>query len=183
MKHSLNIGLLKNIPENKKLTQRGRLLRSLIETIIELKRYPSDDDLKLISLNRISFPDYKSFETLGSQQERIEALKSFCIQFSLNEIIPFCSLERVNSTTNGSVYLYKAESYYKIGRTINVERRDREIKLQLPFKAELIHVIETSDPKRTEKYWHDFFKSKRQNGEWFCLLESDVRLFKSKTFM
>ncbi len=180
---SLNVDILKRAPDLKKLTHRGRLLRIIVETIIELRRFPSNRDLELLSVNRASFPDFKSFETLGEQHEVIIAVKDFCMQFNLDEVVPYCSPDKINSTVNGFVYLYKGEGFYKIGRSNNVERRDREIKLQLPFKVELIHTIETSDPPRTEKYWHNHFKSKRLNGEWFQLSNSDVLLFKSKTFM
>ena len=84
---------------------------------------------------------------------------------------------------NGRIYLYKAGIYYKIGRTKNLERREREIKLQLPFKVELIHHIKTNNPIKTEKYWHDHFATRRQNGEWFCLTNSDVEEFKRINFM
>lgn len=52
---------------------------------------------------------------------------------------------------NGSVYLYKSSKCYKIGRTNDQKRRDKEIKLQLPLEAELINRIITDDPVGIEK--------------------------------
>lgn len=183
MKTSLKNEALKKIPEIKKLTYRGRLLRVIVETIIELNKFPSQQDLKLISINSANFPEIQSFDTLGSHEEIISAVKDFCLQFHLHEIVPLCSLENIGISTTGVVYLYKGENYYKIGRSNNAERRDREIKLQLPFKVNLIHTIKTSNPAKIEKYWHNYFKSKRLNGEWFQLTNSDVALFKAKIFM
>ena len=39
------------------------------------------------------------------------------------------------------VYLYKAGRYYKLGRTKNIRKRHKQIKLQLPFRAIQIHVM------------------------------------------
>jgi len=180
MKDSIEI--LNKIPEIKKLTIRGRLLRNIVEVIIELQRFPSLHDLKLLSSKRTNFPDFKAFEILGNQQEIITAVRDFCKQFNLNELLRFCSSEKANNA-NGKVYLYRAGQYYKIGRTNDIDRRNIEIKLQLPFKPELIHTIETSNPNQIEKYWHELFKSKRRNGEWFSLSDTDVNLFKSQFFM
>lgn len=179
----LSKNILKSVPDIEKLTYRGRLLRIIVEVIIELKRFPSQGDLELLSFNRVSFPEFNSFQTLGERQDMLLAVRDFCEQFNLAEVIPYCYSDKINLPAHGVVYLYKAEDYYKIGRSNNVERRDKEIKLQLPFKVELIHTIETYDPPKIEKYWHSHFKSKRLNGEWFQLSNSDVRFFKSKTFM
>ncbi|MDQ3813782.1 MAG: GIY-YIG nuclease family protein [Armatimonadota bacterium] len=51
------------------------------------------------------------------------------------------------------VYLYQAGSFYKLGRTKNVDRRDKQIKLQLPFQATLVHIIYTDDEVWLERYW------------------------------
>ena len=49
---------------------------------------------------------------------------------------------------------------------------------QTPEKIKPIHYIETDDPSGIEAYWHNRFKSKNLNGEWFKLLAENVRAFK-----
>jgi len=48
------------------------------------------------------------------------------------------------------VYLIKSGRFYKIGRSNAAGRREREIALQLPEKADTVHVIRTDDPPGIE---------------------------------
>ena len=83
----------------------------------------------------------------------------------------------------GVVYLLKAGSNYKIGRTTDFKRRLNEVKLQLPDPVTVEHTIQTSRPVDIEKYWHERFASKRKNGEWFGLDDEDVSEIKSYSRM
>ncbi|MFO0823660.1 MAG: GIY-YIG nuclease family protein [Gemmataceae bacterium] len=83
----------------------------------------------------------------------------------------------------GYVYLIKMGRYHKIGMTNSVGRREYELNLQLPERAELVHVIATDDPAGIEAYWHNRFKDKNTNGEWFTLDAADIAAFKRRKFM
>jgi hypothetical protein len=74
----------------------------------------------------------------------------------------------------------KSGRYFKIGRTNSSGRRERELAIQLPEKAQRIHIIQTDDPIGIEGYWHQRFADRRQNGEWFELTTDDVRAFKRR---
>jgi hypothetical protein len=83
----------------------------------------------------------------------------------------------------GYVYLIKYGRHHKIGKTNAVGRREHELAIQLPEKANTVHVIKTDDPTGIEAYWHKRFESKRGNGEWFDLTSEDIKAFRRRKFM
>lgn len=72
----------------------------------------------------------------------------------------------------------KSGHHYKIGRTVSVGSRERQLAIKIPIPPTTVHKIETDDPSGVEAYWHRRFENKRGEGEWFALSSEDVRAFK-----
>lgn len=174
---------------------RAFLLVKLAELTRKLGKYPVASEFKLARKEDDALPSYAAFSQLGSNAERIEALRQFAVaspsfQDILGLIPDAPEREQVSVTsespddlTDGFVYMLKLGKRYKIGKTFSVPRRHREISLELPEKPDVVHSIRTDDPDGIEKYWHGRFEKKRTNGEWFALDLADIRVFKKRKFM
>lgn len=85
-----------------------------------------------------------------------------------------------NDSAAGYVYLVQSPtSFYKIGRTKNPDDRLKTFEVKLPFEVSYAAVIEACDMYTLEKTLHHIYDSKRVNGEWFNLSDTDVQYIKS----
>ena len=171
------------------------LLESYVSLVRELGRVPVVNELKLKARQVPGFPSHNTFRRFGNKEEQIKKVIEYCsgkpgdtdvLQIAGAWGFKEEALIDDDGATEGSpgyVYLLKASRYFKIGRSNSFERRARELAIQLPEKAETVHVIRTDDPVGIELYWHRRFESKRKNGEWFELSAQDVLAFKRRKFM
>jgi len=76
----------------------------------------------------------------------------------------------------GYVYLIHAigSDYYKIGKSINPDRRILQISPVMPFKVRFVRVWPTNFMDKAEKYLHNLFMDERTNGEWFSFKEEEL---------
>lgn len=171
------------------------LLEKFVELVREFGRVPVVSEMQLKARSDRSFPSSKTFQRFGSKPQMLARVHEYLQQRQGNEdLVPIIAAalgsapleEEVPGRTEaeiGSVYLLKSGRHYKIGRSNAAGRREREIALQLPERAAMVHVIRTDDPIGIEAYWHGRFAHRRKNGEWFELTAADAAMFKRRKFM
>ncbi len=165
--------------------------------IREIGKVPTVGEFRLKAHNSSGFPAHNTIHSrLGKQSELPNKILVYCegkpeysgiteicrgVATTLKEDSEHYSKE--SDIEFGYVYLMKSGRFYKIGRSINVERRNYDIGIKLPEDLTILHKIRTDDPAGIENYWHNRFEDKRKQGEWFDLSNEDISAFKRRKFM
>lgn len=80
-----------------------------------------------------------------------------------------------NLDKSGFVYIIKIQTgEFKIGKSINVEKRIKEIDTSTPHELELVHAIISDNANNAEKLLHKKYEKSRIKGEWFNLSSNDI---------
>lgn len=165
------------------------ILTSFIEAIRHYKRVPSVMELRMFKRGRADFPNEKTIQSyFGSKQALITNLREWLKgKPDFDDVADMVGADSVPTEPTakieeGLVYLIKSGAHYKIGRSDELERRVKEIRIALPEAATLVHAIRTDDPAGIEGYWHRRFADRRANGEWFKLTAADVAAFKRRKY-
>jgi hypothetical protein len=168
------------------------LFLKFIELARELKTLPVKGDFLFKARRDSTFPSSSTFENFGTKAELVKSVKAYCQnREGYEDIVLLCEghVSRADDDSEASdpsdgeigfVYLMKSGKFYKLGRSNAAGRREYELGIQLPEKLKTVHVIRTDDPAGIETYWHNRFKEKRKNGEWFDLDPTDVAAFKRR---
>jgi hypothetical protein len=149
---------------------------------------PSAMELRMFRRANADFPNEKTFHTyFGTKENLLSNLRVWVqgkpdYQDIAQMFGPEVDGEKGSVLKEGLVYLIKSGAHYKIGRSDELERRVKEIRIALPEAATLVHSIRTDDPSGIEAYWHKRFAERRANGEWFKLSNEDIRAFKRRKF-
>lgn len=72
------------------------------------------------------------------------------------------------------VYVVKADRFYKIGQSKDIDARLATIRSSMPFQAILFHSIECENRWSTEAVLHERYDHRRINGEWFELTDDEA---------
>lgn len=174
----------------------AELLSQLAALVKELGHFPVQGEMKLKARSASSFPSHNTFRRrFGGKQALAQKLRAFCLEQGDQDVAALCDTaagspsvaepveEQRGDSELGFVYLMKSGRFYKIGRTNAVGRRERELATQLPERARVVHSIKTDDPAGIEAYWHNRFRDRHKNGEWFELTSRDVSAFRRRKFM
>jgi len=177
--------------------ERDAIIEKVIAVAREHGHFPFKTELQMKSFSEREFPSHHTiYNHLGhSKVERAAKVREYCAaRAGYHDVVALCDAVMAGDTPVregiveregelGFVYLMKSGRHYKIGRSVSVGARERQLTIQLPDRASTIHSIATDDPVGIEAYWHKRFESKRKNGEWFELTAADVTAFKRRKFM
>lgn len=185
-------GFTPNAMNSQKLDDE-EILQQLALLTRKLGRFPTDAHLRLERRSHDDFPNATTIRgRLGDKAEQLARVRAFAgVEPDLQDVYELLAALEVardedspkadiREAPDGVVYLIRSGRFHKIGRSNDLGRRSYEIALQLPEKAVLVHSIETDDPAGIERYWHERFKDRRKNGEWFQLSALDVAAFKRR---
>lgn len=88
--------------------------------------------------------------------------------------------EPTASPRGGVVYVLKSKYGYKIGRTKNIPARMRAFGVLLPFLYTIELCAWFDDAVVAEKRYHEMFRGKRLEGEWFELEDHDIQRIRAR---
>lgn len=120
-----------------------------------------------------------------SYEERLQIYNS---QFASDDDKRYCfehvpkakSPPKAPKPNPGYVYLIKNnEGHYKIGKSVNPNKRIESLGVVLPFPIEAVHLVYSDRMSKLEKELHERFGDKHIAGEWFALTDEDVNFIKS----
>ena len=170
------------------------IARAVAELSARLGRWPTDDDLNRERALNKAFPSPSIIQPLRRSGELAKLVVAACeseeslrsaAHLARARLTPFdvTTVDSLDEKVKGYVYMLKSGRHYKIGKTNNVARRYKEVRLELPQETHRIHAIETDDPSGIETYWHQRFALKRVKGtEFFALDPVDLRAFKRRKY-
>lgn len=173
------------------------VLHAAARIVQKYGRFPTAAEIRIECNTDSALPSHNTFRRFGGMSGLRTRLATFAAERGLSDIVnalPDHGGETVTASqppndeataplSDGFVYLIKSGRHFKIGKANSVEVRHRQLKIQLPEAADVIHRIKTDDPYGIEAYWHRRFAAKRLNGEWFALSAEDVKAFRRRKFM
>jgi hypothetical protein len=150
---------------------KNHVLRKLADSCRHFGHVPTSAEQKIYQRIDTAFPSHSTVSNhFPSKDELVEALRIWLVDNSEYDdvrvmlpsfVAPTPSTIRQPIADEGMVYLIKSGQYYKIGRSDELERRIKQIRVALPDTADLIHTIRTDDPVGIESYWHRRFADRR----------------------
>lgn len=172
------------------------VLEAAARIVQKYGRFPTASEIRLECNANPELPSHNTFRRFGGFSGLRARLATFAAEQGLSDVVAALpdhagetSVEvppnddATTSLSDGFVYLIKSGRNFKIGKAKSVDLRYRQLKIQLPQAAEVIHRIKTDDPYGIEAYWHRRFADKRLNGEWFALSADDIKAFRRRKFM
>lgn len=111
----------------------------------------------------LAFTIQKHCQSFIEEMLKDEAIKKKAIE----------QLEINHKEVEHYIYIIKGKEYYKIGYTTNYKKRIKQYKTHNP-NVNTICLVKTPKAFELEGYYHDLYKDKNVDGEWFNLTEEEV---------
>ena len=171
------------------------VLQAAVRIVEKYRRFPTAAEIRFECNADSALPSHNTFRRFGGLAGLRSRVAEYAREHGLSDVVaalpdqddePQAEVSGHEESTAGSdgfVYLIKSGRHFKIGKANSVEGRHRQLKIQLPQTAEVVHRIKTDDPYGIEAYWHRRFADKRLNGEWFELSADDVKVFRRRKFI
>jgi hypothetical protein len=163
---------------------------AIAEFVCRLQRWPTEDEFRRERATNDTIPSVAYIRKLRRSGELANLIKPHAeanpnisaLQLLASEntaVEEPLKGDSIKDRVQGYVYLLRSGRKYKIGKSNDISRRFREVRLELPEETVQVHSIATDDPAGIEHYWHRRFAAKRvRNTEFFLLDGDDVRAFK-----
>ena len=173
----------------------SEMLTKIAELAKRLQRFPKVIDLTFEANHQSDFPSANAIKRRWNMVELATAISEYGRKSGDDTIVALADdylSSQVKTTSDksentleagptGYVYMYRYGTDYKIGYTKSLNKRARQIQIELPAETVLIHAILTDDPVGIESYWHKRFADKRTRGEWFKLSKTEISAFRRWT--
>jgi len=171
------------------------VLRAAAQIVEKYRRFPTAAEIRFECNADSTLPSHNTFRRFGGLAGLRSRLAEYAREHGRSDVIaalpdpddepqePASGNEESAAGSDSFVYLIKSGRHFKIGKANSVEGRHRQLRIQLPQSAEVVHRIKTDDPYGIEAYWHRRFAARRLNGEWFELSADDVKVFRRRKFM
>lgn len=143
----------------------------------------------IFSINNGVLPNEKEIDAIIQELLRIKALGDYKIQKFNEEVwdnvqktitTPSVSQKNLNPPIPGWIYVWKQDNYYKIGKSIHKDCRQRKYITENPRPLKLVCKKLVKNYNASEKALHLMFSSKRHHGEWFNLEPDDILTIKAE---
>ncbi|QGH33513.1 hypothetical protein GI584_05545 [Gracilibacillus salitolerans] len=136
------------------------------------------DILYLASITIIVFLVYKAFKRFVRSETKQSMVKEW------HHLDPLSQRFDSNELDTSYVYFIKESGmdHIKIGKADDPEQRKKELSTGSAHTHEIVHLIKSKKPYKTENLFHSYFHDKRFKGEWFDLTESELRWIQKENY-
>src|SRR5262249_49397928 len=132
-------------------TSEAVIIQKFVRLTRDLNHLPFESEIKRRAKTDSSFPSHSVFGRFGGKAKLLAAVLRHCQENPGNEDIIILiqkaqadakpTVERVTKSQTGFVYLMKSGHRYKIGHTVSVGSRERQLAIKIPIPPATIHSI------------------------------------------